>query len=137
MSNTAFPRFVLKLAAAALLTGTVAGQAMAEPVWRFPYKGAPYAVPHEHNDRVSAAPKKTKHASKRGHQDAEHSQVRGLAPSVPQLEKQTSRASRNVSAASSPERAEIVLAHHKPGYHDGLPRSGRDAASQPKSPSLT
>jgi|JRYL01.1.fsa_nt_gb hypothetical protein len=137
MSNTAFPRFILKLAAAALLTSTVAGQVMAEPVWRFPYKGAPYAVPHEHNDRVSIASKKAKQASKRGHHDAQHSQVRGPAPSVPALEKQTSRASLKVSAATSPDRPEIVLAHHKPGYHVGLPRSGRDAASQPKSPSRT
>jgi hypothetical protein len=87
MSNTAFPRFILKLAAIALLTGTVAGQAMAGSVWRFPYKGAPRAVPHEHNDRVSAASKKAKHASKRGYRDAQHSHVRGLAPSVPALEK--------------------------------------------------
>jgi hypothetical protein len=53
MSRTAFPRLMLNLAAAALLTGTVAGQAQADTIWRFPYKGAPYAVPHEHNGRIA------------------------------------------------------------------------------------
>lgn len=60
MSRTAFPRLILNLAAAALLTGTIAGQAQAHTVWRFPYKAAPYAVPHEHNNRVALGQKTSK-----------------------------------------------------------------------------
>lgn len=60
MSRSAYPRLMLNLAVAALLTGAVVGQAQAEPVWRFPYKGAPYAVPHEHNDRVALGQKTSK-----------------------------------------------------------------------------
>lgn len=68
MSRTVFPRLIMNLAAAALLTGTVVGQAQAEAVRRFPYKGAPYAVPHEHNGRVAlsqdARKRKAVHALK-------------------------------------------------------------------------
>lgn len=59
MSRTAFPRLMLNLAAAALLVGT-AGQAQADTIWRYPFKGAPYAVPYEHNDRVALGQKTSK-----------------------------------------------------------------------------
>jgi hypothetical protein len=61
MTRRTYPRLLLNLAAATLLVGTVAGQAQADTVWRFPPKGgAPYAVPHEHNDRVALGQKKAK-----------------------------------------------------------------------------
>lgn len=37
-------RSFLKIAAATLLIGAIAGQAQADPVWHYPYKGLPYAT---------------------------------------------------------------------------------------------
>jgi hypothetical protein len=52
---------MLNLAAAALATGTLLGQAQAETVWRYPPKGgAPYAVPHEHTKPVAFSSEKQK-----------------------------------------------------------------------------
>lgn len=36
------------ITAVVLVAGYSAGQAQAHTVWRYPYKGAPYAVPHTH-----------------------------------------------------------------------------------------
>jgi len=135
MSRIAFPRLILNLAAAALLTGTVAGQAQAETVWRFPYKGAPYAVPHEHNDRVSKAWKLAKQTSKQRivqHRQSNPS-LGGRAGSTLRMQAitgKTSTLSLKVSHAVPTDMSAIVLAHHKPGYHDGLPRSGKPVVSQ-------
>ena len=35
---------IITFAATALLAGSIAGQAQANTVWHFPYKGAPYAT---------------------------------------------------------------------------------------------
>lgn len=55
MSRTALPSVILSLAASALLTGSFVGHAQADTVWRSPYKGMPYAAPHEHSERVAVA----------------------------------------------------------------------------------
>lgn len=47
-------RVILALAIAALSSATLAGGAQAETIWRFPYKGMPYAVPHDHGKKVVA-----------------------------------------------------------------------------------
>lgn len=61
MTHRTTPRLLLNLAAAALLVGTVAGQAQADTIWRFPPKGgAPYAVPHEHGRSVTLGQKTSK-----------------------------------------------------------------------------
>lgn len=41
-------RLFLNIAALALVSGALVGQAQANTEWRFPYKGVPYAVPHDH-----------------------------------------------------------------------------------------
>lgn len=54
MTRRTSPGLLFNLAAAALLVGSVAGHAQADTIWRFPPKGgAPYAVPHDHSDRVA------------------------------------------------------------------------------------
>jgi hypothetical protein len=142
MSRTAFPRLILNLVAAALLTGTVAGQAQADTVWRFPPKGgAPYAVPHEHNDRVTKAWKTTKQISKQGYAQSRHSNPSlagraGLTPRMRAITGLTSRPSLKVSQAVPTDTSAIVLAHHKSGYHDGVPRSGKPVVSQPQRRSI-
>jgi len=61
MTHRTHPRLFWNLATAALLVGTVAGQAQAETIWRFPPKGgAPYAVPHEHGRSVTLGQKTSK-----------------------------------------------------------------------------
>ncbi len=82
------------LAALTLVVGLSAGQAQAHTEWRYPYKGAPYAVPHGHNDSVTNAPKKMKQ-----------------------------KAARKSQRSFVVNDAAIIVAHHKPGYHDGLPRT--------------
>lgn len=80
MSRTTFPRLILNLAAAALVTGSIVGQAQADVVWRFPYKGTPYAVPHEHNSRVAIG--QTTRKSRAVHaRDAKRTHVAG-SPAV-------------------------------------------------------
>lgn len=142
MSRIAFPRLMLNLAAATLLVGTVAGQAQADPVWHFPFKGAPYATKDD-NARVTHVWKSTEQGAK---QREHYVQSRKSNPSLgaragatPQMRGFTSKASRpsqKVSQAPSADQPAIVVAHHKPGYHDGLPRSGKDAVSQPQHRSL-
>lgn len=68
------------------------GQAAAHTLWAFPYKRAPYAMPHDH-----ATPSKTMMLRKTSAQEETPAERRG----------------------------EIVIAHHKPPYHDGLPRMPR------------
>lgn len=77
------PRLLLNLAAATLFVGTVAGQAQADTVWRFPPKGgAPYAVPHEHGRGVTLGQKTSKptpvhvRAAKRTHLASSKSVIR-------------------------------------------------------------
>ncbi len=41
-------QIALALTAMALSAGVFAGQAQAHTEWRYPYKSAPYAVPHTH-----------------------------------------------------------------------------------------
>jgi hypothetical protein len=70
MTHKTSARLLLNLLAATFLVGTLAGQAQAETVWRFPPKGgAPYAVPHEHSVRVAPHQntRKTVHTAKRAH----------------------------------------------------------------------
>lgn len=83
MTLRTYPRLLLNLAAATLLVGTVAGQAQADTVWRFPPKGgAPYAVPHEHGSSVTRVPKASKskavhvRAAKRTHVAGSKSVIR-------------------------------------------------------------
>ncbi len=55
--------------AAAVLTLAAAGQAQAATEWRFPYKGAPYAAPHDHGKNAgqsAPAANLTKYARKNG-----------------------------------------------------------------------
>lgn len=87
------PLVVAAAIAAVAMTSTV-NQATANTVWVFPYKGAPYAVPHDHGKQVNT-PVKTK--------------------------KVVRQKARDRIAANEA----IVIAHHKPGYHDGLPRTPR------------
>lgn len=95
----------------ALVLGTVAmsgavGQAEANTVWVFPYKGAPYAVPHDHTKQANTPLKLKKKAARENARDHQ-------------------------AAANEA----IVIAHHKPGYHDGLPRMPRseEPAALPRS----
>ncbi len=85
---------------AAAMTGVV-GQAAADTMWHYPYKGAPYAVDHAKQAKTPLNLKKK----------AENAPDR-FAPS-----------------------GAIVIAHHKPGYHDGLPRMPRseEPAALPRS----
>lgn len=71
------------------------GQATANTVWVFPYKGTPYAVPHDHGKQANTSLKTKKKAARENARDR-----------------------------FAADRA-IVIAHHKPGYHDGLPRTPR------------
>lgn len=93
----------LALAAVAMSSGI--GQAEANTVWVFPYKGAPYAVPHDHSKQANTPLKAQKKAIR---------------------EKARDRYVANEA---------IVIAHHKPGYHDGLPRTPRseEPEVQPRS----
>jgi hypothetical protein len=141
MTRKTYPRLLLNLAAAALLVGTVAGQAQADPVWHFPFKGAPYAT-NDQNARVTHVGKSIKQAAKQREHYAQSRQsnpsLGGRAGSTPPMRGLTSKASRpsqKVSQAPSADQPAIV-AHHKPGYHDGLPRSGKEAISQPQHRSL-
>ena len=90
------------LAALALVAGFSAGQAQAHTEFRFPFKGAPYAVPHTHNETTTSAQKKFKQ-----------------------------RAARKYQRSFVVNDAAIVVAHHKPGYHDGLPRTPAPTVPQP------
>ncbi len=53
-------RLTSKLGLAAIVVGVVAVQAQAAHVTRFPYKGAPYAVPHGSSSSTPAKPQATK-----------------------------------------------------------------------------
>jgi len=90
------------LAALTLVAGLSAGQAQAHTEWRYPFKGAPHAVPHTHNNSVTTAPKKLKQ-----------------------------KALRKSQRSFVVNDAAIVVAHHKPGYHDGLPRMPAPTVPQP------
>ena len=92
------------LAAFTLLVGLSAGHAQAHTEFRFPFKSAPYAVPHTDNDSATIAPKK--------------------------LKQKTLRKSQRSFAVND---AAIIVAHHKPGYHDGLPRTAAPTVPQPDS----
>ncbi len=133
MTHRTSPGLLLNLAAAALFVGSVAGQAQADTIWRFPPKGgAPHAVPHEH---VAKAGKATKHASKQAYAPSRQSNpsLGGRAGSTPQKRALTSKAPRRslkISNAFSADQPAVVIAHHKPGYHDGLPRTGKSAISE-------
>lgn len=79
---------------AVAMTGAVS-QATAKTVWVYPYKGTPYAVPHEHAKQANTPLKAKKKATR------ENARDRFAADRT------------------------IAIAHHKPGYHDGLPRTPR------------
>lgn len=85
------------LAIAAAVSVSAAGQATANTIWTFPYKGVPYAVPHDHAKRANSS-------SKIGRKVV-HAQAR-------------------VVAANQNDGGTLV-AHHKPPYHDGLPKPPR------------
>lgn len=89
-------------AALTFVAGISAGQAQAHTEWGFPFKGTLYAVPHTDNGSATIAPKKLKQ-----------------------------KALRKSQRSFVVNRAAIVVAHHKPGYHDGLPRTPAPKVSQP------
>lgn len=131
MSRTAFPRLMLNVAAAALLTGTVAGQAQAGPVWHFPFKAAPYAT-NDHADPISKTWTTTQQTPKQGAQYAQFRQTNpslgGRAGSTPRA--YSSKAPRpflKVSQTRPAAPSAIEVAHQSPGHHDALPHSGKDA----------
>ena len=78
--------------AAAVLVGLFAGPGQASTVWQFPYKGAPFAKPH---DRAHT------HKSVQALPDRKLKQQPGIAQPL-----------------AIGERG-IVVAHHKPPYHGG------------------
>lgn len=41
-------RIILAIATAAISSATLVGGAQASTIWRYPFKSAPYAVPHNH-----------------------------------------------------------------------------------------
>jgi hypothetical protein len=84
---------IMKTALVALTLTVGGAPAQAHTIWRFPYKGAPYAVPHEHKGSVA---------------------VTGKAKSLLR---------RTYKRSSVVENPAIVVAHHKQPYHDGLPRT--------------
>lgn len=45
---------VHRIVAVVIMTAAIVGQASADTQFRFPPKGAPYAVPHEHHKHVPA-----------------------------------------------------------------------------------
>lgn len=47
-------RTVLAIATAAIGSAALIGGAQASPIWRFPFKSAPYAVPHDHAKPLAA-----------------------------------------------------------------------------------
>lgn len=49
-------RFILSIATAAVASATFVGGAQANTIWRYPYKSAPYAVPHVDAKLQAAAP---------------------------------------------------------------------------------
>lgn len=53
-------RIILSIAAAAVASAAFVGGAQANTIMRFPYKSAPYAVPHDHTkasiDKVAVKP---------------------------------------------------------------------------------
>lgn len=62
-------RSSLKLAAATLLIGTFAGQAQADTVWHYPYKGQPYAT-RDDSARTSASRAPRERSYHTGHQQS-------------------------------------------------------------------
>jgi hypothetical protein len=71
-------RSFLKIAAATLLIGTLAGQAQADPVWHFPYKGQPYAT----NDASAHTTSVRKFASRAPRERSYYAQTRQSNPSL-------------------------------------------------------
>ncbi|KAB2943553.1 MAG: hypothetical protein K8F92_08730 [Hyphomicrobium sp.] len=89
-----FKPLVVAAALAAVAMAGAVNQATANTVWVYPYKGTPYAVPHDHGKQADTL-KTNKKAAREKARD-------------------------RFSASGA-----IVIAHHKPGYHDGLPRTPR------------
>lgn len=48
-------RIILAIATAAVGSATLIGSAQAGTIWRYPFKSAPYAVPHDHPLDASVA----------------------------------------------------------------------------------
>jgi len=48
-------RIILAIATAAISSATLAGGAQASTIWRYPFKSAPYAVPHDHAKPLAAS----------------------------------------------------------------------------------
>lgn len=90
---------IIKAALVAVTLAASGAAAQAHTIWRFPFKSAPYAVPHQHYKPAVRSNTGRKHMHRHG-------------------------AIADVSA--------IVIAHHKPPYHDGLPRTSPRTVPQPK-----
>lgn len=90
---------IIKAALVAVTLAASGAVAHAHTVWRFPFKSAPYAVPHEHHKPAVRSNSVRKHMHRHG------------------------------AIADKPE---IVIAHHKSPYHDGLPRTSPPTVPQPK-----
>ncbi|MBA4132856.1 MAG: hypothetical protein C0519_15705 [Hyphomicrobium sp.] len=90
---------IIKAALVAVTLAASGAAAHAHTVWRFPFKSAPYAVPHEHHKPAVRSNTVRKHMHRHG----------------------------AIAEASA-----IVIAHHKPPYHDGLPRTSPPTVPQPK-----
>jgi hypothetical protein len=88
---------IIKAALVAVTLAASGAAAQAHTVWRFPFKSAPYAVPHQH-----------------------------YKPAV------RSNTVRNHRHGAIADVSAIVIAHHKPPYHDGLPRTSPPTVPQPK-----
>lgn len=47
-------RIILAIATAAISSSTLIGGAQADTIWRYPVKGTPYAIPHDHAKPLTA-----------------------------------------------------------------------------------
>ena len=47
-------RIILAIASAAIGSAILIGGAQASTIWRYPFKSAPYAVPHDHANPLAA-----------------------------------------------------------------------------------
>lgn len=126
------------LVALTLAAAAIGGQAQAHTEWRYPFKGAPYAVPHEHSTGATNIRKSMSLSERAVDQRsillAHHNTGHSLGPCgiFPCPQKPEGVAPKKVGQRGTAAPQAIVVAHHKPGYHDGLPRTSGPTVAAPR-----
>lgn len=126
------------LMALTLAAAAIGGQAQAHTEWRYPFKGAPYAVPHEHSAGTTNIRKATNLSERAMDQRstllAHRNTGHNLGPCgiLPCPRKPEGVAPKRIGQPVKAAPQAIVVAHHKPGYHDGLPRTSGPTVPPPR-----